>query len=78
MLFFHDSYGTWEFPDCGNLVGADCMGNLMWAYKEPSIHFRKTNKDPSMHFRKANTDPTMNFRKAIFAPSFAPNSQFDF
>ena len=36
MLFFHNSYGTLEFPDCGNLVGADCMGNLRWANTETS------------------------------------------
>ena len=64
MLFFHNSNGTSEFPDCGNLVGADCIGNLRWANTEPSMHFRKTNTDPSMHFRKANTDLSMHFRKA--------------
>ena len=30
MLFLHNSYGTSELPNCGNLVGADCMGNLRW------------------------------------------------
>ena len=55
MLFLHDNYGTPEFPDCGNLVGADTV---------PSIHFRETNTDPSMHFRKANTDLSMHSRKA--------------
>ena len=64
VLFLHNSYGTSEFPDCGNLVGADCMGNLRWANTEPSMHFRKTNTDPSVHLRKANTDPSMQFRKA--------------
>ena len=64
MLFLHNSYGTSEFPNCGNLVGADCMGNLRWASTEPSMHFRKTNMDPSMHFRKAHTDPSVHFRKA--------------
>ena len=63
MLFLHNSYGTLEFPDCGNLVGADGMGNLRWANTKPSMHSRKTNKDPSMHLRKANTDPSVNFRK---------------
>ena len=56
VLFMHNSYGTSEFPDCGNLVGEDCMENLRWANTEPSVHLRKTNTDPSMHFRKANTD----------------------
>ena len=63
MLFLHNSYGTLEFPDCGNLVGIDCMGNLRWANIEPSMHFRKTNTDPSVHSRKANTDLSMYFRK---------------
>ena len=64
MIFLHNSYVTPEFPDCGNLVGADCMGKLRWANTEPSMHFRKTNTDPYMHFRKANTDPSMHLRKA--------------
>ena len=63
VLFLHNSYGTSEFPYCGNLVGADWMENLRWANKEPSMHFRET--DTSIHFRKANTDPSMHFRKAI-------------
>ena len=76
MLFFHNSYGTPEFPDCGNLVGADWMENLRWANTEPSMHFRETNTDPSMHFRQANTDLSMHFRKTnteIFAPRVTPN-----
>ena len=79
MLFFHNSYGTSEFPDCENRVGADCMGNLRWANMEPSMHFRKTNTDPSVHFRKANTDPSMHFRKAnteFFLPVLLPNPNF--
>ena len=64
LLFLHNNYGTSEFPDCGNLLGADWMENLRWANTEPSIHFRETNTEPSMHFRKANTDPSMHFRKA--------------
>ena len=60
----HNSYGTPEFFDCGNLVGADWMGNLRWADTEPSMHFRESNTDLSVHFRKANTDPSMHFRKA--------------
>ena len=79
MLFLHNSYGTSEFPDCRNLVGADCMGNLRWANKEPSMHFRKTNTDPSVHFRKANTDPSMNFRKAndeFLLPVLLPTPNF--
>ena len=65
MLFLHNSYGTSEFPDCGNLEGEDCMGNLRWANTEPSMYCRKTNTDPSVHFRKANRNPSMHFRKAI-------------
>ena len=64
MLFLHNSYGKPEFPDCGNLVGADWIDNLRWGDTEPSMHFKETNTDPSMHFRKANTDPSMYFRKA--------------
>ena len=55
---------TWEFPDCKNLAGADCMGNLRWVNTELYMQFRKTNTDSSVHFRKANTDPSMHFRKA--------------
>ena len=61
--FLHNSYGSSEFPDCGNLVGADFMGNLRWANMEPAMHFRMTNTDLSMHFREANTDLSMHFRK---------------
>ena len=32
-------------------------GNLRWANKESSMHFRKANTKPSMHFRKANIKP---------------------
>ena len=79
MLFLPNSYGTSEFPDCGNLVGADCIGNLRWANTEPSMHFRKTNTDPSVHFRKANTDPSMHFRKAnmeFLLPVLLPTPNF--
>ena len=79
MLFFHNSYGTSEFPDCGNLVGADCMGNLRWANTEPSMHFRNTYTDPSVHFRKANTDLSMHFRKAnteFLLPVLLPTPNF--
>ena len=64
MLLLHNTYGTLEFPDCGNLVGADRMENLRWANTEPSMHFGETNTHPSMHFRKANTDLSMHFRTA--------------
>ena len=64
LVFLHNSYGISEFPDCWNLVGADWMENLRWAYTEPSMHFRETNMEPSMYFRKANTDPSMHFREA--------------
>ena len=63
----------------GNLVGADCIGNLRWANPEPSMHFRKTNMDPSVHFRKANTDPSMQFRKAnteLLLPVLLPSPNF--
>ena len=63
MLFLHNSYGTPEFPDCGNHVGADWMENLRWANTEQSMHFGETNTDLSVHFKKANTDPSMHFRK---------------
>ena len=79
MLFLHTSCGTSEFPDCGNLVGADCMGKLRWANTEPSMHFRKTNTDPSVHFRKAITDPSVNFRKAnteFLLPVLLPTPNF--
>ena len=79
LLFLHNSYGTSEFPNSGNLVGADCMGNLRWANTEPSMHFRKTNTDPSVHFRKANTDPSVHFRKAnteFLLPVLLPTPNF--
>ena len=41
VFFFHNSYGTMEFPDCENLVGADCVGNLRWANTDPSMRFSK-------------------------------------
>ena len=76
---FSNIYGTSEFHDYGNLVGADCMGNLRWANKGPSMHFRKTNMDPSVHLRKANTDPSVYFRKAsteFLLPVLLPNPNF--
>ena len=79
MLFLHNSYGTSEFPDCGNLVGADWMGNLRWANTEASMNFRETNTDPSVHFRKANTDLSMHFRKAsteFLLPVLLPTPNF--
>ena len=74
LLVLHSSYGTPEFPNSGNLVGADGVGNLRWAHMEPyvpfswvhtepSMHLKKASTEPSMHFRKANTEPSMNFRK---------------
>ena len=44
MLFLHNSYGTLEFPDCGNLMRADGMENLRWANMELFMPFRETNK----------------------------------
>ena len=79
VLFLHNGYGTLEFPDCGNLVGVDCMGNHRWANTEPSMHFRKTNTDLSVHFRKANTDPSVHFRKAnteFLLPVLLPTPNF--
>ena len=79
MLFLHNSFGTSKFPDCGNIVGADCMGNLMLANTVQSMHVRTTNTDPSMHFRKANMDPSMQFRKAnteLLLPVLLPTSNF--
>ena len=63
VLFWQNSYGTPEFPDYGNLVGADWMEILRWADTEPSMNFRDTNTDPSMHFRKANTNASMQLWK---------------
>ena len=37
MPFLHNTYGTPEFPDSGNLVGADWMENLRWANTQRSI-----------------------------------------
>ena len=45
MLLLHNSYGTLEFPDCGNLVWADWMENLRWANMEPSMHLTKANTE---------------------------------
>ena len=69
MLFLHNSYGTPEIPNCGNLEGTDWMESLGRANTEQSMHFRETNLDPSVHFRKGNMDPSMNFRKANTDPS---------
>ena len=63
MLILYNSYGTQEFPDCGNLVGANWIENLRRGDTELSMHFRETNTNPSMQFRKANTDPSMHFSK---------------
>ena len=76
MLFLHDSYGTPEFPNCGNLVGTDWMEDLRWANMEPTMHFRETNTDLPVHFRKANTDLSMHFRKVntkFLVPALLPN-----
>ena len=64
MPILHNGYGTKEFPNSGNQVGADWMENLRWANTKPFMHFRETNTDPSMYFRKANTDSSMHFGKA--------------
>ena len=75
MLFLHISYGTPEFPDCGNLEGTDWMEDRRWANSEPSMHFRETNTDPTVHFRKASTNPSMHFRKAnteFLVPALLP------
>ena len=74
LLFLHNSYGTPEFRNCWNLVGAYWMENLRWdhmepyepyrwVHTEPFMQFRKANMEPSMHFRKANTEPSMHFRR---------------
>ena len=76
LFILHNSYGTPEFPDSGNLLGADWVENLKWDHTEPhvpfgwvhtelSMHFRKGNTEPSMHFREANTEPSMHFRRDI-------------
>ena len=59
FCILHNSYGTPEFPNCGNQVGADWMENMRRANTEQSMHFTETNTDLSMHFRKANTDTSM-------------------
>ena len=63
-FFLHNSHGTSESPDCGNLEGADLVGNLRWGDTELSMHFRKANMETSMHFSKVNTEHSMHFRKA--------------
>ena len=62
LLFLHNSHGTKEIPDCGNLVRPDWVGNLRWHNTEPYEPFRWVNTEPSVQFRKANTDPSMQFR----------------
>ena len=47
----HNSYGTPEFPDCGNQVGADWMENPRWANTEPSMNFRAVMSDTSFYYR---------------------------
>ena len=72
MLFLHNSYGTPEFSDCGNLEGTDWIEDMRWANIEPS---REINMDPSVHFRKPNTDPSMHLRKAnteFLVPALLP------
>ena len=56
--FLNNSYGTQEFPGCGNLVG---VGNLRWDNTEPYLPFRWVHREPSLHFRKANKEPSMHF-----------------
>ena len=69
LLFLHNSHGTKEIPDCGNLVRPDWVGNLRWDNTEPYEPFRWVNTEPSVQFRKANTDPSVQFRKANTDPS---------
>ena len=69
LLFLHNSHGTKEFPDCGNLVRPAWVGNLRWDNAEPYEPFRWVNTEPSVQFRKANTDPSVQFRKANTDPS---------
>ena len=69
LLFLHNSHGTQEIPDCGNLVRPDWVGNLRWDNTEPYEPFRWVNTEPSVRFRKANTDPSVQFRKANTDPS---------
>ena len=60
----HNSLGTKEIPDCGNLVRPDWVGNLRWDNTESYEPFRWVNTEPSLPFRKANTDLSVQFRKA--------------
>ena len=69
LLFLHNSHGTKEIPDCGNLVRPDWVGNLRWDNTEPYEPFRWVNTEPSVQFRKANTDLSVQFRKANTDPS---------
>ena len=65
----HNSLGTKEIPDCGNLVRPDWVGNLRWDNTESYEPFRWVNTEPFMQFRKANTSPSMPFREANTDPS---------
>ena len=56
MLFLQNSYGTSEFPDCVNLMRADCMRNLRWANTVPSMHFRKTTTEFLLPVFTPNTE----------------------
>ena len=69
LLFLHNSHGTKEIPNCGNLVRPDWVGNLRWDNMEPYEPFRWVNTEPSVQFRKANTNPSVQFRKANTDPS---------
>ena len=58
-----------DIPNCGNLVGADWVGNPRWDHKEPSMHFRKDHTELSIHFSKDHTELNMHFRKDHTEPS---------
>ena len=69
LLFSHNSHGTKEILNCGNLDWPDWVGNLRWDNTEPYEPLRWVNMEPSVLFRKANTDPPEHFRKADTYPS---------
>ena len=70
LLFLHSWIdGTPQFPNWGNLVGADWFGNLRWDHTEPYVPFSWVHMEPSMYFRKANTKPSTHFKEAFTEPS---------
>ena len=65
LLFFHNSYGTPEFPYCGNLVEADWVGNLRRDHTELYVQFSWVHTEALMYFRKGNMNPSMHLRMPL-------------